>query len=176
MSRFQSKTSRSRRRSERQIDTMDDDTSAKQITVQIAQLCDKVQMNPAGIEKLVRTVCKNFNLRRAVISIAVVDDEHICKLNEQFLKNKHNTDCLSFDLSDSHEPDEKCFEIIVNAELAAHRAEQMEHSPQAELALYITHGLLHQFGYDDQTDEQADKMHRAAEQTLQQLGYDFVYN
>jgi len=155
---------------------MDDETSDQQITVQIAQLCDKVQADTAGIEKLVRTVCKNFNLIRAVISITVVDDEHICKLNEQFLKEKENTDCLSFDLSDNQEPNEKCFEIIVNAELAARRAEEMDHSPQAELALYITHGLLHQFGYDDQTDEQAEKMHHAAEQTLQQLGYDFVYN
>jgi probable rRNA maturation factor len=155
---------------------MDDETSAKQITVQIAQLCDKVQADTAGIEKLVRTVCKNFDLHRAVISIAIVDDEHICKINEQFLENKQNTDCLSFDLSDNQEPNEKCFEIIVNAELADRRAEEMDHSSEAELALYITHGLLHQFGYDDQTDEQAEKMHRAAEQILQQLGYDFVYN
>lgn len=155
---------------------MDDETSGSQITVQIAQLCDKVQTDISRIEKLVRTVCENFDLTRAIISVAVVDDEHICKLNEQFLEDKHNTDCLSFDLSDNNEPDGKYFEIIVNAELAARRAEQMEHSAQTELALYVTHGLLHQFGYDDQTDEQAQKMHRAAEQLLQQLGYDFVYN
>jgi probable rRNA maturation factor len=155
---------------------MNEETTDQKITVQIAQLCDKVTASTTEIEKLVRTVCKQFDLHRAVISIAIVDDEHICKLNEQFLKDKHNTDCLSFDLSDNQEPDEKCFEIIVNAELADRRAEQMEHSPQAELALYVTHGLLHQFGYDDQTDEQAEKMQRAAEHILQQLGYDFVYN
>ncbi len=155
---------------------MGDEISDQQITVQIAQLCDKVEVNTSGIENLTRTICKHFGLQRAVISIAIVDDEHICKLNERFLKDKQNTDCLSFDLSDGQEPNEKCFEIIVNAELAARRAEQMEHSPQAELALYITHGLLHQFGYDDRTDEQAEKMHSAAEQILQQLGYDFVYN
>ncbi len=155
---------------------MDDETPDQRITVQIAQLCDKADPNTTWIEQLVNTVCDRFGLQKAIISIAVVDDEHMCRLNEQFLKRKKNTDCLSFDLSDNQNPNEKCFEIIVNAELAARCAEQTDHSPQAELALYITHGLLHQFGFDDQTNEQAEKMHRTEEQILQQLGYDFVYN
>ncbi len=155
---------------------MDDETSAKQITVQIAQLCDKAGLNNASIEQLVNKICARFRLKKAVISIAVVDDEHIEKLNKQFLKSKKNTDCLSFDLSDSQDPNEKCFEIVVNAELAARHAGETNHSPQAELALYITHGLLHQFGFDDRTCEQAQQMHRTEEKILQQLGYDFVYN
>jgi probable rRNA maturation factor len=155
---------------------MDDETSAKQITVQIARLCDKAELATARIEHLVKTVCDRFGLEKAVISVAVVDDEHISKLSEKFLKCRKNTDVLSFDLSDGQEPNEKCFEIIVNAELAARRAGEMDFSPQAELALYVTHGLLHQFGFDDRTSEQAEKMHRTEEQILQQLGYDFVYN
>lgn len=155
---------------------MDDETSAKQISVQIAQLCDKAGLNSARIEQLANTICARFGLEKAVISIAIVDDENISRLNEEFLKCKKNTDCLSFDLSDGQNQNEKCFEIIVNAELAARCAEETGHSPQAELALYITHGLLHQFGFDDQTNEQAEKMHRIEEQILQQLGYDFVYN
>lgn len=151
-------------------------TSQRHITVQVAQLCDKADLDTVRIEQLANAVWARFGTAKAIVSIAVVDDERISKLNEQFLKRKRTTDCLSFDLSDGQNPDEKCFEIIVNAELAARCAEQVQHSPQDELALYIVHGLLHQLGFDDQNPDQARKMHQAEEQILGQLGYDFVYN
>jgi probable rRNA maturation factor len=155
---------------------MDDETVNQRITVQTAQLCDKADLDTAHIEQLVNSVCARFSLKKAVISIAVVDDERMYRLNEQFLKRKKNTDCLSFDLSEDQNLHEKCFEIIVNAEQAARCAGKTNHSPRTELALYITHGLLHQFGFDDRTCARAEEMHRTEEQILQQLGYNFAYN
>ncbi len=46
----------------------------------------------------------------------------------------------------------------------------------AELALYVTHGLLHQLGFDDATPEQAQKMHQAEDEILQHMGFGVVYN
>jgi probable rRNA maturation factor len=150
--------------------------SSRHVNVQVARLCDMATLDSESIEQLAKTVCTRFGIAKAVISIAVVDDEHISKLNRQFLKHDATTDVLSFDLSDGSEPHEKCFEIIVNAALAARTAEREHHSPRDELALYIVHGLLHQFGFDDGDDENAEKMHRTEEQILRQRGYDFVYS
>ena len=82
---------------------------------------------------------------------------------------------MSFDLSENDQP-EKSFELLVNGEKALEEANVRGHSSQAELALYITHGLLHQLGFDDSDKEQAKKMHDTEDEILQQQGFGLVYN
>lgn len=152
---------------------MEDDHQEADLTIQIAEQSKSKILSPAEIEELVRVVCGRFGLVNASISIALLDDEQIKRLNEQFLGRKKVTDCLSFDLSD--ETDEsarpKFWEIVVNAELAARQASKRGHPAKAELALYIVHGLLHQLGFDDQRPQDARKMHKTEGEILQQLGY-----
>ena len=45
----------------------------------------------------------------------------------------------------------RIFDLIVNGELAAREAARRGHGAEAELALYITHGLLHNLGFNDAT-------------------------
>ena len=60
--------------------------------------------------------------------------------------------------------------------MAVRQANQRGHSSEAELALYITHGLLHNLGFDDSTKKQARKMHETEDKILQEFGYGIVYN
>jgi len=154
---------------------MDEEISDQQLTIQIARPCGDLSLSSDSIEKLVNTICRRFGLSKAIISIAVVNDEDIRRLNKQFLKRDNITDVLSFDLSDEKNKDQRSLEIVVNAQLAARRQPQSSRSAVAELALYITHGLLHQLGFDDAQTGPAKIMHQTEEQILQQLGYDFVY-
>ena len=155
---------------------MEDENPDMQVNVQVAHICDDVNLPSAGIEELVKEICGRFDFSNAMVSIAIADDEHITRLNEQFLKKNNTTDVLSFDLSDDHDKKEKCFEIVVNAQQALRHAENHKHSAQTELALYIAHGLLHQMGFDDHEPDQTEKMHKTEEQILQHLGYDFEYD
>ena len=154
--------------------------SAKQdqeIIVQITKNFDNIDACLSRIKKLVEAVCNRFKLSKATVSIAIVDDAQIRKLNKQFLNSKSTTDCLSFDLSDDNrQQSPKLFELIVNGEMAVRQANLRGHPGEAELALYITHGLLHNFGFDDSTENQARKMHDTEDEILQQLGYGLVYN
>ncbi len=147
------------------------------ITVHIAGNFKEIEVRLPELIKLVKAICKRFKLSKAMVSIAIVDDARIRKLNSRFLNRKSTTDCLSFDLSDSKGPKSpKLFELIVNGEMAVRQANMRGHSSEAELALYITHGLLHNFGFDDYTESQARKMHGTEDEILQQLGYGLVYN
>ena len=149
----------------------------QKIVIQITNNFDGIDSPPSKIKKLVQAVLDRFGLSKATVSIAIVDDAEIRKLNSRFLNRKANTDCLSFDLSDTQGPQSpKLFELIVNGEMAVRQANLRGHSSQAELALYITHGLLHNLGFDDATDSKARKMHDMEDNILQQLGYGFVYN
>lgn len=156
------------------------------VTVRITKDSGDVEISAPKLRKLIKTVCSRFETFDAPnmkydVSLVIVDDAHIRKLNRRFLGHNTTTDCLSFDLSDpdateANASGSKIFEIIVNAQMAARQAEHRGHSPQAELALYVTHGLLHQLGFDDATDQAAQKMHQTEDEILQQLGYGPVYN
>ena len=125
--------------------------------------------------KLVRVICNRFGLANATVSIAIVANKHIRKLNDRFLNHKNVTDCLAFDLSDS-KTGHRLFELVVNGEKAKSEAAKRGHSAQAELALYITHGLLHNLGFDDLLPKKAKKMHRLEDEILQQQGFGLVYD
>jgi len=147
-----------------------------EVVVQIAKDFKNIDVSLPRLKKLVKAICSRFKLSKAAISIAIVDDIQICEVNKQFLNRNCPTDCLSFDLSDNDTDAPRSFELVVNAERAVKEANLRAHSTEAELALYITHGLLHNLGFDDSTRDQAQKMHDTEDEILQQLGYDLVYN
>jgi probable rRNA maturation factor len=147
------------------------------ITIQIAKNFQGIKVSLPRIKKLVRSICRRFQLTNAMVSIAIVDDIQMRKVNARFLNRKATTDCLSFDLSDEQASEsDKSFELVVNGQLALKEADLRGHNAEAELALYITHGLLHNLGYDDSTDKQAKKMHEMEDEILQQFGYGLMYN
>jgi len=169
------------------------------IVVQIAKNFDGLDVNIPRLKKLVKTVCTRFKpceRRETVVSVAIVDDAEMKRLNKQFLRHNATTDCLSFNLSDDQTPlpklkvhqqkvkstlepgrsSPKIFELVVNGEMAVKEANLRGHCGEAELALYITHGLLHNLGFDDSTKAQAKKMHDTEDEILQQFGYGLVYN
>lgn len=154
------------------------------IVVQIAKNFDVPDFDLSKVRKLVKTVCRRFKVSKATVSVAIVDDAEIRRLNKQFLGRKGTTDCLSFNLSDDttkgpgrmgSEPG-RLFEILVNGEMAVKEAKLRGHCGQAELALYVIHGLLHNLGFDDSAKDKAKKMHDTEDEILQQLGYGLVYN
>ena len=147
-----------------------------EVAVQIAKEFKNIDVCLPRLEKLVRAICNRFKLSKATISIAIVDDAQIRKINKQFLNRNSTTDCLSFDLSDDDTNAPKSFELVVNAEMAVKEANSRNHSSEAELALYITHGLLHNLGFDDSSKDRLRKMHDTEDEILKQQGYGLVYS
>ncbi|UCC96616.1 MAG: rRNA maturation RNase YbeY [Phycisphaerales bacterium] len=163
-------------------------SSAKQdpaIAIQITTDFRDVDVSLPRLKRLIATVCTRFGRYQGArtayeISLGIVDDIEITRLNNQFLGRNVTTDCLSFDLSDDKTPqtggNPRTLELIVNGQMAVREADLRGHSAEAELALYITHGLLHNFGFDDSTPSEARKIHDAEDRILQELGYGPVYN
>jgi rRNA maturation RNase YbeY len=125
--------------------------------------------------KLIKSICKRFRVNSAIINIVITDNRQIRSFNKKFHHRDAVTDCLSFDLSqpaDKH----KLFEIIVNAQKAKLEAKKRGHSSQAELALYITHALLHNLGFNDHSIKKAKLMHQMEDEILQQQDFGKVYD
>ena len=152
----------------------------QRIVVQIARRFKDIDFSQPRLKRLVRGVCTRFRLPRATVSIAVVDNAEIRAVNKRFLNRGHSTDCLSFDLSDDEAPDpplgSRLLEVVVNGQKAVKEASVRGHSSEAELALYVTHGLLHKLGFDDSTEQKAKRMHRLEDEILRQFGYGLLYD
>lgn len=74
-----------------------------------------------------------------VVEIAVVDDEAIARVHDEFLNDPSETDAITFPYG----------EILVSCDTAARYAAEHNLSPQEELFRYMVHGLTHLHGYLD---------------------------
>ena len=145
------------------------------ITVQIAEECPPLKVSLSRLEALVVSICSRFSVTDALVSVVIVDDRQITKCNRDFLGHEETTDSISFDLSDGFEKT-RVFEVIVNGVKALQEATLRNHSPEAELALYVTHGMLHNLGYDDLDETRAREMHQLEDAILEGFGYGTVYD
>jgi probable rRNA maturation factor len=137
--------------------------------IAIASPQETVPIDRKQMREIVRGVLEGEGIADAEISLAFVDNPTIHTLNKRYLNHDEPTDVLSFPLS---EPDAKKLagELVIGAEVAQAQAQERGHDVQAELALYVIHGLLHLCGFDDKSDAGAATMRRCERHYLQQLG------
>ncbi|MFA5863770.1 MAG: rRNA maturation RNase YbeY [Phycisphaerae bacterium] len=131
-----------------------------------------VRLLPLGEKKILRLaalILKGEKIPHAEISIAIVGDKRMADYAEKYARRRYRTDVFAFDLSDTGS--ELIGQIIANSQLAREQARKLKTNPAAELALYITHGLLHLTHYDDHTKKNAQKMHHRTEKYLRQTGF-----
>jgi probable rRNA maturation factor len=119
-------------------------------------------VDAAKLMDAARRILESEGVRRASISIAVVDGPTIRQLNRRFLDHDYPTDTLSFVLEQDAEHLEG--ETIVCADVAASAAPQFGWSADDELLLYLIHATLHLVGYDD-----GDEQSRAAMQARERF-------
>src|SRR5437762_1102418 len=137
--------------------------------VSIATPQEAVPIDRGRMREIVRVVLEGESVADAEISLAFVDNATIHQLNQRYLQHDEPTDVLSFPLS---EPNAKRLagELVIGAEVARAQADNRGHDVQAELALYVIHGLLHLCGYDDKTDAGARGMRERERHYLDALG------
>lgn len=139
-----------------------------------------------GIEQAVTATLRRHRVRHAQISIALVSDTEIARLNEHHLQHQGPTDVLTFDLrgelpagivprQGSDFVTDIDAEIVISVDTATREAAIHGHSVEAELALYAVHGTLHLVGYNDKNEADALRMHRVEDEILCALGLGSVY-
>lgn len=97
------------------------------------------------------------------VSLLLTDDAGIARLHQQFLGDRRATDVIAFDLGDGAD-------VVVSKQTAARVARQRGHGLEAEIALYVVHGLLHVCGHDDHRKRDRARMRAAERVVLAQLG------
>ena len=120
------------------------------------------------LERAVRAILAEEQVGAGLLSLALLDDESIHKLNRRYLQHDYPTDVLSFVLEQRENYLEG--EVIVSVERAAALAPGLGWSVADELLLYVTHGLLHLVGYDDQSPLDRQRMRARERHHLARFG------
>ena len=137
--------------------------------ISIATPQDIVVIDRGRMREIARAVLDGEGVKEYEISLAFVDNPTIHTLNKRYLNHDEPTDVLSFPLSD---PSAKKLagELVLGVEVARAQAQERGHDEQAELALYVIHGLLHLCGYDDKTEQAEQEMRQRERHYLATIG------
>ncbi|MDD4271585.1 MAG: rRNA maturation RNase YbeY [Patescibacteria group bacterium] len=112
------------------------------------------------LEKVIQAFALAYKIgKNKEISLALVDDAEIKKLNFTYRGLSEATDVLSF----SGEGD-YLGEIIIGYDQIKRQAGKFKNSAEEELIFILVHGLLHLIGYDDKTDGERKKMIKMGEE------------
>jgi len=107
----------------------------------------------------------------AELEFIFVDDEAIKAFNKNYKHENRSTDVLSFKI-DRREFGQKMFlgQIIISLDMARDNSEVFGSTITDEIVLYMIHGILHLFGYDDGNTKDSLRMSKKQDLILERLG------
>ena len=138
----------------------------------------KEEVNYKLIENVISEALKYEGVSdNTEISVTVVDNEEIRKINNKFRNIDRATDVLSFPLIDFDNEDlpndgSKIYlgDIIISIERAKEQANEYGHSLDREVGFLTAHSMLHLLGYDHMVPEEEKVMFAKQEEILSNLG------
>jgi len=119
-----------------------------------AKLKDKRKLS-AYLEKLAR---KHLKVKAVRLAYIFCSDDHLHKMNRQFLNHDTLTDIITFDMSEFNDTLEG--EMYISVERVRDNAEKFGVSYADELHRVIFHGALHLCGFKDKKDADIKEMRK----------------
>ncbi len=140
---------------------------------EITNLTDE-KIDTKLLEELIDFTSKKLELTPSIVSIVLVDNEYIHKINKTYRNVDAPTDVISFAFLDEKTNPKleitNLGEIYISLEKAHSQAIEYNHSFERELSFLIVHGLLHLLGYDHMTKEDEKEMFDLQKDILNSLG------
>ena len=104
------------------------------------------------------------------VTIRLISDETMARLNETFRKKQGPTDVLSFPANGARRAPgaEYIGDIAISPETARRNARRFSRSLPVEMRILILHGMIHLAGFDHETDH--GEMRRLERRLRKRLG------
>ncbi|MDP6964492.1 MAG: rRNA maturation RNase YbeY [Acidimicrobiales bacterium] len=112
------------------------------------------EINLEALEGFVKKIVEEAapNKRPLEMNVILLDPEEISALNEKHLFKSGPTDVLAFPIDEpDNETDDPVYlmgDVCICPAVAAHQAREKGLNFEDEIALLLTHGILHLLGYD----------------------------
>jgi probable rRNA maturation factor len=127
-----------------------------------------------GVRRVCRTALRVLGEERSELSVALVHDDEMHRLNRDYRGKDRTTDVLAFALREGEatalqEPG-LLGDVVVSVPAAARQALERGHSVEHELRELLVHGILHLLGYDhERSPSEARRMFGKARQVIAAL-------
>jgi len=131
------------------------------------------------LEDFLKKIIYELELENAFVSVRLLTDAAMARLNEEFRKKKGPTDVLSFPSEQRKRPitlvkqvkrveGKFLGDIAIAPKVAKRNAKELGRDMHEELKVLMLHGVLHLLGYDHETDR--GEMDRVEKRLRRRLG------
>jgi probable rRNA maturation factor len=135
------------------------------------------------VKKIARQILKAEGVAPPYeVSLVFTDSETVRKLNRDYRGVDKPTDVLAFHMLPQKKANSsfalppngvtRLGEVIISYPQATEQAKEQGHSPERELALLITHGILHLLDYDHEDPEEESEMSEKERRLLERCSPD----
>jgi probable rRNA maturation factor len=109
------------------------------------------------LSKIAHRALEVLGLSKVELSIALVSDAQIKRLNKLYRNKNKPTDVLSFPISEKVNGWLILGDIVISVDTARRQAKEFGHSLEEELKRLLVHGLVHLLGYDHELGGEEEK-------------------
>jgi probable rRNA maturation factor len=136
---------------------------------------DQIEINPRRLKKAAEAILRGLGFTDTELSIVIVNDEEMARLNMQYRHVDTATDVLAFPMLEGEFGDvvpELLGDIVISAPTAQVMSQRFHCPLSTVLDLLLVHGVLHLIGYDhEHTPEDSRRMEGKSVELLRMLGH-----
>ena len=139
--------------------------------VEILQRGARKKLPARKIKKIALTILELVGEKNAELSLVLIGNLEMKKLNVRYRKKDYATDVLSFPVEGIVLKETRLLgDVVVSVEKAAQQARALGHSSEQELVTLLIHGIVHLIGYDhERSAREARAMRRVEKRIYRQL-------
>jgi probable rRNA maturation factor len=109
------------------------------------------------LSKIAHRALEVLGLSKVELSIVLVSDAQIKRLNKLYRNKDKPTDVLSFPIGEKVNGWLILGDIVISVDTAKRQAQELGYSLEEELKRLLVHGLVHLLGYDHELGEEEEK-------------------
>ncbi|HEY1235728.1 MAG TPA: rRNA maturation RNase YbeY [Candidatus Binatia bacterium] len=139
--------------------------------VDIVQRGAGKRMPSRKIKKIALTILELLAQKNAELSLALIGNAEMRRLNARYRKKDYPTDVLSFPAGGITPKDAPLLgDVIISVDKAIEQATGRGHSSEQEVITLLIHGIVHLLGYDhERSMKEARAMGRVERRIYRQL-------
>ena len=143
----------------------------RQMPVEIVQRGAGKKLSRRKIKKIALTILELAAKKNAELSLALIGNVEMQKLNARYRKKDYPTDVLSFPVEGIMPKETRLLgDVVISVDKAIEQAKARGHSSEQELITLLIHGVVHLLGYDhERSARQARAMGRVEKGIYRQL-------
>lgn len=131
-------------------------------------------LRPTKLRRTAQRLLDAVGHPKASLSITLVGDATIRKLNREYRHKDRPTDVLSFPLGDASQQ-QLLGDVVISVATAKRQAAEYDATLERELERLLIHGILHLLGHDHHKRDERLRMEREERRLARAIGMPWPY-